>query len=221
MQHGIDQTAKVFSNVEIGKGTSVGEFSIIGKPYRPVHGLPYESKNWTKIGKNCYIGSFVIVGQGTEINENTIVEDYSKLESDVKIGSGCILLYGSQICNGSKIGNDSIIGDFVCERAIIGCDSRIFGKLVHKQLDPSSGWDDEIEAPPIINRNVFVGFGAKIIGGVEVGYNSYICSGAIVTKDVPEFCVAYGTNQFIHYKNWKGPLSKSPFFKADRKWKTD
>lgn len=212
MQAKVDPTAKIYPNVKIDEGTSVGEFSIIGKPYRPVHGMPYISKNLTKIGSNCFIGSFVTIGQGTEIGNNTIIEDYTRIELDVKVGSNCHLLYGAQLCNESRIGNNCIIGGFVCERAVIGSNSRIFGQLVHKQLDPSTNWDDTTEPPPLLEKNVFVGFGAKIIGGVEIGEHVYICSGAIVTKNIPKFHIVYGVNQIVYYQKWQGLLSESHFF---------
>lgn len=39
---------------------------------------------------------------------------------------------------------------------------------------------------PIIGDNVSFGPGAKVLGNVKVGDNSYICANAVVTKDVTE-----------------------------------
>lgn len=210
----IDPTAKIYPRVEIGEDTTVSENSIIGKPYRPMNGLTYESERPTKIGGNCYIGSFVTIGQGTSIGDSTIVEDYSKTETDVKIGTKCHLLYGAQICNEASVMNNCLIGGFVCERAKIGKNSRIFGQLTHSQIDPKRAWDTTEEPSPTIADNVFVGFGAMIIGGITVGRNVYVCAGAIVTKDVPHSHIARGFNEIVPPKDWKGCLSSSPFFRG-------
>jgi acetyltransferase-like isoleucine patch superfamily enzyme len=40
-------------------------------------------------------------------------------------------------------------------------------------------------APIVIERNVWIGAGATIIGGVTVGENSVVAAGSVVTEDVP------------------------------------
>ncbi len=42
-----------------------------------------------------------------------------------------------------------------------------------------------IAKPIVIERNVWIGAGATIIGGVTVGENSVVAAGAVVTRDVP------------------------------------
>ena len=45
---------------------------------------------------------------------------------------------------------------------------------------------------PIIGDNVFIGAGAKIIGGIRIGNNVKIGANAVVVKDVPDNCTAVG-----------------------------
>jgi serine O-acetyltransferase len=45
---------------------------------------------------------------------------------------------------------------------------------------------------PLIGNNVVIGAGAKILGGVKVGNGAIIGANAVVTKDVPEDCLAVG-----------------------------
>ncbi len=204
---------KLYPSVVIGKSVKIGEFSIIGKPYRLINGKEPKTKNeQTIIEKDCDIGSFVIIGKGSNIVEGCSIEDYSKIETDVKIGQNTKIIYRSQICNNAVIGNNCIIGGFVSERVKVRSRSRIFGSVIHKQLDPSRVWDSIVEKSAAIGSDVFIGFGAKVIGGVNIGNNSYICSGSIVTKDVPSFHIASGVNKVVQYKKWKGSLSKSDFF---------
>ena len=209
----IDQTAKIYPNVKIGKGSGIGEFSVIGKPSAPVKNKQFGSKTETNIGQNCYIGSHVIIGQGTVIGDNSIIEDGSKVDVDCKLGLRSHLLYRAYVDNNSVIADDCIIGGFVCERSLIGKSSRIFGKLIHKHNDPTLGWDDSIEGSPVVMENVVIGFDALVIGPVKIGHQSYICAGATVTKNVPSNSIVYGVNKIVSHKDWKGYLSKSSFFK--------
>ena len=49
---------------------------------------------------------------------------------------------------------------------------------------------------PILDENVIVCDGAKILGPVIIGKNSVIAAGAIITRDIPENSIAFGVNQF-------------------------
>ena len=49
---------------------------------------------------------------------------------------------------------------------------------------------------PIIDENVIISDGAKILGPVVIGKNTVIGAGAIITIDIPENSVAYGVNQY-------------------------
>jgi len=44
----------------------------------------------------------------------------------------------------------------------------------------------------IIGSGCFIAVGAIIIGGVEIGNNSIVCAGAVVTKKFPEYSVLAG-----------------------------
>lgn len=45
---------------------------------------------------------------------------------------------------------------------------------------------------PIIGDNVYIGPGAKIIGGVNIGSHSCIGANSVITKDIPEYAVVAG-----------------------------
>lgn len=54
--------------------------------------------------------------------------------------------------------------------------------------DPRVGKD----AAVIIDDNVWLGYGVKVLKGVHIGRNSLIGAGSIVTKDIPENVMAVG-----------------------------
>lgn len=52
-------------------------------------------------------------------------------------------------------------------------------------VEPSQRRAGVVATPIAIERNVWIGAGATIIGGVTVGENSVVGAGAVVTQDVP------------------------------------
>lgn len=52
-------------------------------------------------------------------------------------------------------------------------------------IDPSQRRSGVTTNPIVIGRNVWIAAGATVIGGVTVGDNSVIATGAVVTRDVP------------------------------------
>ena len=51
-------------------------------------------------------------------------------------------------------------------------------------VEPSRRRDFVVAKPIVIERNVWIGAGATIVGGVTVGENSVVAAGAVVTRDV-------------------------------------
>jgi serine O-acetyltransferase len=56
---------------------------------------------------------------------------------------------------------------------------------------------------PIIGENVFIGAGAKVLGGVKVGHNCTIGANAVVTRDVPPGATIIGINQILAERDEK------------------
>jgi serine O-acetyltransferase len=50
---------------------------------------------------------------------------------------------------------------------------------------------------PVIEDNVFIGPGAKILGAVRVGRGATVGANAVVTRDVPSHCTVVGTNRIL------------------------
>lgn len=190
--------------------------AVIGKPFRPLidAGPESEADCKTTIGPHTYIGYYAVVGEGSTLGEGVIVDDNCAIESDVIVGPRSLVIYRSQICNEARVGSRCVIGGFVAERVVVGDGVRLFGKVVHSQRDPTPGWDapEATEESAIVEEEAFVGFDALVAGKVVVGSRAYVCAGAIVTRDVPPRHVAYGVNKVVPAAQWKGPLSRSPFF---------
>lgn len=205
------------SKSDISESVTIKDFTVIGKKYRPLQSgtLPELVLGKTIIKERVYIGYYCLIGEGTYIGADTKIDDRTTIENEVEIGCNNLLIYNSQICNEVKIGDNCIIGGFIGEGTVIGNRCRIFGKIVHPQHNPLSPWDDDksMEKSATIYNDVFIGFNSVIAAPVEVGPNAYVCSGSIITKNVPKGFIAHGINRLTHYTEWSGGLSESPIFK--------
>jgi acetyltransferase-like isoleucine patch superfamily enzyme len=206
-----------FGLCKIDRSADIKKGAIIGKPFRRLLDGTQERTKKTILHGKVYIGFYSIVGTGTEIGSHSIINDFSVVESGVKIGKRTLLIYRAQVCNDARVGDDCVIGGLIGERTTIGNRCRIFGNIVHSQENPSLPWDgdESEEKAPTIKDFAFVGFGAVIAGEITLGYKAYILAGAIITKHVPDFHIAWGVNEVVHFSKWKGrKLSQSHFFSA-------
>ncbi|MDT4289248.1 acyltransferase [Methylomonas sp. MO1] len=79
---------------------------------------------------------------------------------------------------------------------LLGADVQIFDTDFHpvaaenRRFNKSS--DNVKCAPVVIEDNVFLGAGSKIMKGVRIGRNSVIGAGAVVAKDIPSNSIAVG-----------------------------
>jgi len=93
-------------------------------------------------------------------------------------------LTGIEIHPGAKIGKrffiDHGMGVVIGETAIIGDDV-----LVYQGVTLGGTGLEKGKRHPTLGSNIVIGAGAKVLGDITVGDNSYIGSNAVVIKDVP------------------------------------
>lgn len=94
-----------------------------------------------------------------------------EIPEDTQIGTGFQVWHGS----GLIINHQSIIGNNVLLRHCTTIGNKGKGTGV-----------------PIIGNNVEIGANSVIIGEISIGDNVIIGAGSVVTKSIPENCVAYG-----------------------------
>ena len=98
-----------------------------------------------------------------------------KLGEYVFINSGCRF----QDQGGITIGDGALIGHNVVMATI------------NHGLEPERRGDN-IPAPIVLGRNVWIGANATILSGVTIGDNAVVAAGSVVTKDVPANMVVAG-----------------------------
>jgi len=143
-------------------------------------------------------------GKGAYVDKNVAFMRYPKL---VSLGRAAVVKEGARICPCNPyasvtIGERTTIGYhtfiFASERISIGNDCLI-APFVYI-VDSDHGIDKEIPinqqpnqtASIIIEDDVWVATGAKILKGVTVHQGSIIAAGAIVNQDVPPYTIVGG-----------------------------
>jgi len=94
-------------------------------------------------------------------------------------------LTGIEIHPGAKIGHglfiDHGMGVVIGETTIVGNNVTLFQGVTLGGTGKETG-----KRHPTLGDNIVVGAGAKVLGNIAVGSNSYVGANAVVLKDVPE-----------------------------------
>jgi len=175
------------------------EFEIIGfyddKEYPEIiNGIPYLG-TLEKINDIDYPLS-ITVAIGDPQAKKKIIENISNENIDfpnlihpsVIIGEDNVILgKGNIICAGVIITIDIEIEDFVILNlcCTVGHDTKI---KKYCSFMPTVNISGEV----IVNEAVYVGTGAKIINLLEIGENTIVGAGAVVSKSLPANCTAVG-----------------------------
>jgi acetyltransferase-like isoleucine patch superfamily enzyme len=206
----VGKKCKIASSARIMPG------AVIGKKFRKLLTGVYDKEDYpTRIGENVYIGYYCLIGNGTKIGKDSVIDDKTVIESGVRIGRRTLTIYGAQLCNDVETGDNCIIGGFIGERTKIGKYCRIFGSIVHTQLNPMNPWDDDNseEMHVRIEDKVFIGFNTVVAGDIVIGPKVYVLAGSVITENIPPEHIAFGKNQYVHYSKWEGKLKESNLFK--------
>jgi sugar O-acyltransferase (sialic acid O-acetyltransferase NeuD family) len=136
------------------------------------------------------------LGIGIPEIKNRIIEKLKKSEFE----------YPSLIHPNVLIGNDDVeigMGCVICANTIITCNIKI-KNFVTLNLSCTVGHDTilkeftsfmpsvNISGEVEVKKCVYVGTGAKIINQLEIGENTIIGAGAVVSKSIPANCTAVG-----------------------------
>ena len=159
-------------------GAEVGEGLRLGLQARL---LTPNAETRVKIGSNCAIRGIVrcegegraVIGDLVYIGDKVIVSVLNRVE----IGDGALLAHRVQVFD-----NDTHPAD-AAEREAHYRSILKFGP--RRDFSIAS-------APVRIGRRCWIGFGAAVMKGVDVGDEAIVAAGAVVTRDVPSGATAAG-----------------------------
>ena len=86
----------------------------------------------------------------------------------------------------------TIVAAKICKGVVIYQNVTLGSNMKYNKIKKE--WENV--GTPIIDENVIISDGAKILGPVVIGKNTVVGAGAIITTDIPENSIAYGVNKY-------------------------
>ena len=159
-----------------------------------------------KVGDNCYIAPFVVIGDGCEIGDNCMLHDGVSIGDGAKLGNGCILYAHATVYHDCRIGNNCILHS----GCVIGADGFGFAPTAdgYNKI-PQTGIvviedDVEIGANTCIDRatmgSTIIHNGVKLDNLVQIAHNDEVGShtamaaqvGVAGTTKIGQWCIFGG-----------------------------
>lgn len=131
------------------------------------------------------------IGAGTKIWHFSHVMASSKIGDRCNIGQNVVVSPACVIGNNCKIQNNvSIYTGVVLEDDVFCGPSMVFTNVIN----PRAFIERKAEYKPTrVCRGASIGANATIVCGVTLGCYSFVGAGAVVTRNVPDFALVYGT----------------------------
>ena len=133
-----------------------------------------------KIGENCYIAPFVVIGEGCEIGDNCCIHDGVSIGDGAKVGNGCLLYAHVTVYHDCRIGNNCILHS----GCVIGADGFGFAPTANGYNKiPQTGIvviedDVEVGANTCIDRatmgSTIIHNGVKLDNLVQIAHNDEV-----------------------------------------------
>ena len=195
--------AVVLGRVTIGRGASLGAFSVLRADGHDVI-----------IGENFHLGEHATVHiahdiYATNIGDNVTCGSRAVIHA-CDVGSGCVVEHGAVILDGAKIGSDAVIaaGSVVFPRTQLegdwlysGCPAKPVAKLTVAELD---GYHQKIRAKaqkPVgesfaatTNLDCFIALSAKLEGVVSADEGVGIWYGCELFANAHKISIGAGSN---------------------------
>lgn len=143
-----------------------------------------KSINNVVVGEDVKIYDFVNL-YGCEIGSGTKIGTFVEIQKGVKVGGNCKISSHTFICEGVYIEDGVFIGHGV--RFV----NDMYPRAINDDGSLQTENDWELVATSV-KKGASIGSGAVILGGIEIGENSIVGAGAVVTKNVPANVIVAG-----------------------------
>jgi UDP-2-acetamido-3-amino-2,3-dideoxy-glucuronate N-acetyltransferase len=143
-----------------------------------------QSLNNVMVGDNVKIYDFVNA-YGCSIDDNSKIGAFVEIQKNVIIGKNCKISSHSFLCEGVIIEDNVFIGHGVM----------FINDLIPRATNPDGSSQTESDWKVIetkIKKGASIGSNATILCGIEIGENSLIGAGSVVTKNVPSNTIVFG-----------------------------
>lgn len=150
-------------------------------------------KDDVKLGDNVSIFHFVNL-YGCSIGDGSKIGSFVEIQKNATIGKNCKISSHTFICEGVHIEDNVFVGHSVT----------FINDMYPRATRPDGELQTEADWHVVetrVKKNASIGSGCTILGGVEIGENSMIGAGSVVTKNVPANAVVAGNPAKMIKKN--------------------
>ena len=190
----------IHAGTVIGAGTFIGDGSVLGRNPLPAATSTVKTQQEIDplvIGRNCRIGTAVVVYRGSRIDDSCFLGDNSSVRENCKLGEAVLVGQRVVVENGVEIGDYTKIQTGAYITAATKIEERVFiAPMVTTTNDNYMGRTEKRFASrrgPIFKKGCRVGGGVTLLPGVTIGEEAFIAAGSIVTKDAPPYQLLMGT----------------------------
>jgi bifunctional UDP-N-acetylglucosamine pyrophosphorylase / glucosamine-1-phosphate N-acetyltransferase len=192
------ETVSIDARVRIGMDTIV-------EPFARILGA-------TEIGEDCRIGAGAII-ESSYFAARSVVKPYSII-SDSRIETGAQVGPFARLRMNAEIGRDARIGNFVeVKKSRVGADAKsqhlayLGDARIGDRVNVGAGtitcnFDGEQKHPTTIGDGAFIGSNSTLVAPVEIGAESYVGAGSVITDAVPEQALALGRGRQVVKTGW-------------------
>jgi acetyltransferase-like isoleucine patch superfamily enzyme len=152
-------------------------------------GVGARLRSGTVIYDGCVIGAGFSTGHHVVVREQNLVGD------DVSIWTDSVVDYGCRIGSRVKIHSNCYIAQYT----VIDDDAFLApGVTIANDLYPKVPGSRTFMTGPHIGSGARIGVNVTLLPFVRIGANALIGSGSVVTRDIPDHAVAYGSPARVH-----------------------
>ena len=176
------ETVYIETDVQISKDVIIEPNVVIKKGVKIMTGTIIKSFSYLE---NCYIGKNCSIGPFARLRPEAILQNEVKLGNFVEIKK-------SKLADKVKVNHLSYLGD-----STVGKNTNIGAGTITCNYDGKNKYQSKI------GNNCFVGTNSSIIAPVNIGENSYIAAGSVITKNVPKNYFSISRSKQKNIKNFK------------------
>ncbi len=137
----------------------------------------------SQIGDGTRIWAFVNILAGARIGRDCNICDRCFLENDVVLGDRVTVKCGISLYDGLVLEDDVFVGPDVA---------------FSNDVRPRSGQHLADHPRTRVRTGASLGAGSILLPGVTVGRFAMVGAGALITRDVPDFALVYGSPARVH-----------------------
>ncbi len=172
----------------------------------------------SEIGQDCRIGAGAIVDSSI-LADRAVVKPYSMV-ADSRIESGAQVGPFARLRMNAEIGRDARVGNFVevkKSRLGVGTKSQHLAYLGDAEIGDgvnvgagtiTCNFDGAKKHQTKIGDGAFIGSNATLVAPVEIGEESYIGAGSVITDAVPRQALALGRGRQVVKPDWAAKRKK-------------